>query len=96
MFQVWLTFILGIIVFGIIIAMLYWKSRDGLTALHSFRFYLIIIAGLAIFLFLTRILFQNLIFQTYPISVTIIGIMIGLLLTYFINILIDYEIQKEP
>jgi hypothetical protein len=96
MLQVWFSLVLAVVCIGFLIAMLHWKSRDGLTDLNTFRFYLLIIGGMILFFILSRFLFDLSIFKAFPIIATIIGILLGVVLTFIINGFIDKEIQREP
>jgi hypothetical protein len=96
MLQVWFSLVLAVVCIGFLIAMLYWKSRDGLTDLNTFRFYLLIIGGMIFFFILSRFLFDLSIFNDYPIIATFIGVSLGVTFTFIINGFIDREIKREP
>ena len=96
MFQVWFSLIFVVVGIGFVIAMLHWKSRDGLTDLNTFRLYLLIISGFGLFFLLTKFLFNTNIFNQFPIAATIIGVLLGVILTFIINGFIDRAIQREP
>lgn len=91
LFQIWMTLVVFLTLLAAVIAMLYWKSRDSLTHLRSFKLYFIIIGG-----FLGFLVFAKLDFLGFPFLVMIIGIALGAAMTYFINGYINRRIEREP
>lgn len=91
MFKIWLTAIIFFSLLTAIIAMLYWKSRDSLTHLRTFKVYFLIIGAFVGFLLLF-----NFGILTTPFLVILIGLVFGAIMTYFINGYMNRRIEREP
>ena len=92
LFRVWFTIIIILIFLPAVIGMLHWKSRDVLTSLRTAKVYYLIIGGFVFFALLNA--FGLLMLS--PFLIVIFGIIVGALLTYFINLYLNKRIRKEP